>query len=95
MLNIDDLFKDSLKYLKSNKTINLSAELHDKARVAFLNMNFYFVDKDEKRKEKLRIFNMSYCKYFVICAAAAQLKGDEKYKDLYLSLAKQLNETDK
>lgn len=93
MVNIDDLFKDSLKLLKNTRTINLAAELDDKARVAFLNMNAYFAGKNEKRKEALKTFNMSYCRYFITCAAAAQLKGDEKFRDFYLSLAKQLNET--
>jgi hypothetical protein len=94
MLNIDDLFKNSLKLLKNTRSLDLTAELEYMSRVAFLNMSRYFANRNEKRKEELKTFNMSYCRYFVTCAAAAHLKGDEKYKNLYLSLSRQLNEID-
>ena len=93
MLNIDNLFQDSLKLLRNTRTINLTSELYAEEKAALINMNGYFADRSEKRKDALKQFNANYCRYFVTCAAAAHLKGNEKAKELYLSIAKQLNET--
>ena len=95
MINIDDLFKESLRKLRNNRTINLSTELIFETEHTIPNMIVYYADRSKERKEgkeAIERFNASSCKYFIACAVAAQLKGDEKFKDLYLSIAKQLNE---
>ena len=95
MANIDDLFKESLKKLRNTRTLVLTSELLFESGTTIPNMNVYFSDKSKEKKEgknAIARFNASYCRYFVTCAAAAQIKGDGKSKDLYLSIAKQFNE---
>lgn len=91
-LNIEKLFSEEVSLLTEVSNPSKIEELKDELRIAEINMETYLSANAERKKEILGRFNFAMAKYFAKCAAAFQLSRDEKARDLYLYLARQIND---
>ena len=96
MSTILEEYESALSELKALPNADFKESLENLSRAANLHMDRYHSSNPsccskECRREALQGFNSAMEKYFIRCAAAAEIHGNTRERNLYIEFAHKLN----